>query len=377
MQSENDDTLSLAERFDELADFVTRHGQDDWLVAVAAAVGFYLVLRGIQWIVRHYLARLADRTDTRWDDHLVDALDQTRFWFLAIVALWAGGMTMDLADTPRAILHTAVVLALLLQGGFWVNSMLKAEIKQHREWAKENNPGSVSTISLVGFVVQVVLWSTVVLLILDNLGVDITALVAGLGIGGVAVALAVQNILGDLFASLSIVLDKPFVVGDFLKVGDLLGSVDHIGLKTTRLRSLSGEQLVFSNNDLLTSRIQNYGRMFERRVVFSLGVTYQTPLEKLKLIPEIVKEAVEAQDKTRFDRSHFMKYADFSLNYESVFYVASPDYNVYMDIQQAIFFRIHERFEAEGIEFAYPTQTIYVGRDDADGADGADGEQAT
>ena len=190
--------------------------------------------------------------------------------------------------------------------------------------------------------------------------------------GGIAIALAAQNILGDLFASLSIVLDKPFVVGDFLIIGDFLGSVEKVGIKTTRLRSLSGEQLVFSNNDLLNSRIRNYGRMYERRVVFSLGVTYQTPSEKLKRIPDIVRKAVEAQENVReavetqedvrFDRAHFQKYGDFALIFEIVYYVLSADYAQYMDVQQAINLRIYEDFEENEIEFAYPTQTVYVSK---------------
>jgi small-conductance mechanosensitive channel len=212
----------------------------------------------------------------------------------------------------------------------------------------------------MGFVGRLVLWAVVLLLVLDNLGVDVTALVAGLGVGGIAVALAVQNILGDLFASLSIVLDKPFTIGDFLIIDDYLGSVEHIGLKTTRMRSLSGEQLVFSNTDLLKSRIKNYGRMFERRVIFDIGVTYQTPREKLQMIPDIIRSAIEAQEPVRFDRSHFRAYGDFSLSFETVYYVLKPDYNLYMDIQQAINLHIHARFEAEGIEFAYPTQTLFV-----------------
>ena len=178
--------------------------------------------------------------------------------------------------------------------------------------------------------------------------------------GGIAVALALQTILGDLFASLSIVLDKPFAVGDFLNVGEMLGTVEYVGLKTTRLRSLSGEQLVFANADLLNSRIRNYGRMFERRVPFEIGVTYQTPRDKLKLIPIIIREAVEQQDKTRFDRSNFKAYGDFALIFETVYYIKGPDYNEYMNIQEAVLLYIHERFEAEGIEFAYPTQLVYV-----------------
>jgi small-conductance mechanosensitive channel len=212
----------------------------------------------------------------------------------------------------------------------------------------------------LGFIVKLTLWSLILLVALDNLGFNIRTLIAGLGVGGVAVALAVQNVLGDLFASLSIVLDKPFVIGDFLIVDDHLGTVERVGLKTTRLRSLGGEQLIFSNSDLLKSRLHNYGRMFERRVVFSVGVTYQTPRAKLELIPTIIREAIQAQDKTRLDRSHFKAFGDFSINFESVYYVLGPDYNLYMDIQQAINLQIHKRFEEEGIEFAFPTQTLFV-----------------
>jgi small-conductance mechanosensitive channel len=225
---------------------------------------------------------------------------------------------------------------------------------------KEEDAGSATTLAALGFVAKLVLWSVVLLLALDNLGVNITGLIAGLGIGGIAVALALQNVLGDLFASLSIVLDKPFVIGDFIIVDEFLGTVEHIGLKTTRVRSLSGEQLVFSNADLLGSRIRNFKRMYERRVAFTVGVTYQTPAEKLPRISAILREVIEAQRDVRFDRAHFKEYGDFALIYEVVYYVTSPDYNKYMDIQQAVNFDIYGRFQQEGLDFAYPTQTLFV-----------------
>jgi small-conductance mechanosensitive channel len=205
-----------------------------------------------------------------------------------------------------------------------------------------------------------VLWAVVALLALDNMGFDITALVAGLGVAGIAVGLAVQNILGDLFASLSIVLDKPFVIGDFIVVDNLPGTVERIGIKTTRVRSLSGEQLVFSNADLLKSRIRNYRRMTERRVVFSVGVTYETGEEKLGTIPGILRGIVEAQGNVRFDRAHFQSFGDSALVFEVVYYILTPDYSRYMDIQQEINFAIHRRFTAEGISFAYPTRTLWL-----------------
>ena len=198
------------------------------------------------------------------------------------------------------------------------------------------------------------------LFIFDNLGVNITAFVASLGIGGVAVALAAQSVLGDGFSSFAIFMDKPFQVGDFIIVGDLLGTVEHVGFKTTRIRSLGGEQLIFSNSDLTSSRIKNYKRMQERRVVFSLGVIYQTPVEKVKAIPPMIKRVVEDHPHARFDRAHFKSFGDFALIYEVVYYVLRPDYNTYMDLQQSMNFRLIEEFQKAGIEFAYPTQQLYV-----------------
>jgi len=203
----------------------------------------------------------------------------------------------------------------------------------------------------------------IVLLVLDNLGFNITTLVAGLGVGGIAVAMASQSVLADLFASLSILLDKPFKVGEFIIVGDMMGSVENIGLKTTRVRSLGGEQLVFSNADLLSSRIRNYRRMEERRVVFTIGVEYSTSYEKLKRIPGMIKDIILSVDHTRFDRSHFMNYGDFSLNVETVFYVLSSDYNLYADVRQEINLALFKKFEDEGIVFAFPSQTVYLAGD--------------
>ncbi|MEJ2639124.1 MAG: mechanosensitive ion channel, partial [Desulfosarcinaceae bacterium] len=175
------------------------------------------------------------------------------------------------------------------------------------------------------------------------------------------------NILGDLFASFSIVLDKPFIIGDFIIVGDYMGTVEYIGLKTTRLRSLSGEQLIFSNTDLLGSRIRNYKRMYERRVVFSVAVVYQTPEEKLAAIPGMIREVVEAQTQVRFDRAHFKDFGAYALNFEVVYWIQSPDYNLYMDIQQTVNLSIFRRFNEAGIAFAYPSQTIFVDRAELDG----------
>jgi small-conductance mechanosensitive channel len=330
-----------------------------WLVGLGAAVATFAALRVAVGIVSGRIERLAGSTSNNWDDALVAALRRTHWILYLAAALYASAVLLRIQPAQQA-LKSAVPLAFLLQCGLWANTILAVRLDAYRKRKSEEDPGALTHLGAVRFVGHLLVWTVVLLMVLDNLGVKIGPIIAGLGVGGIAVALAVQNILGDLFASLSIVLDKPFVVGDFLIVDNYLGKVERVGLKTTRIRSLSGEQLIFSNNDLLKSRLRNYGRMYERRVVFNLGVVYQTRRELLERIPGIIRHAIEAQDDTRFDRSHFREYGDFSLNFETVYFVLSPDYNRYMDIQQAINLKINEVFEREGIEFAYPTQTLFV-----------------
>ena len=332
-----------------------------WGIAATVSVGAFILMLLIRWFLCHQSSRFASNGN-KIAVVMLAVLKRGLLLFLLIVALVIGSSALTVTDTIRQLITSVLVIAILIQVGLWGNAALHASIEHYRKEQKEKDPASLTTLNVINFIGRILIWATVLLVVLDNMGVNITALVAGLGIGGVAVALALQTILGDLFAPLSIVLDKPFVVGDFLIVGDLLGSVEYVGLKTTRLRSLSGEQLVFSNSDLLNSRIRNFGRMFERRVPFNLGVTYQTPRDKLVLVPQIIKEAIEKQEHTRFDRSHFKEYGDFALIFESVYFIKGPDYNLYMDIQQAINLHIHERFEQEGIEFAYPTQTLYINK---------------
>jgi small-conductance mechanosensitive channel len=272
--------------------------------------------------------------------------------------VYAGSLALRLPASYSSILDLLVILIFLIQAGLWGVWIITFCADWAIELKKDKDSADATVLGLVKFVSKTALWSVVVLVALGTLGVDITALVAGLGVVGIAVALAVQNILGDLFASLTIVLDKPFIVGDFIIVGDSMGTVERVGLKTTRIRSLSGEQLIMPNSDLLQSRIRNYKRMQERRVPFSIRVVYETTGDKLKRIPGILKEVIESQEMTRFDRAHFKDYGNFSLNFEIVYWVLSPEKSRSMDIQQAINLSILERFQKEGIEFAYPTQTI-------------------
>jgi small-conductance mechanosensitive channel len=340
----------------------------EWLTALAVGTTLLIMLRLAKWGVLRYLARRAPKNHSDGITLATAMTHRTLLPFFLVFALYAGVQLLTLPPGLITWISSIALGAMVLQVTLWAGTLANHFLIHSQQRHLEKNAARVTTLRAAAFMVKLILAAIATVLILDNIpGVEITALVASLGITGIAVALAVQNILSDLFASLSIVLDRPFVIGDFIIVDDCLGTVEHIGLKTTHVRSLSGEQLVFSNNDLLKSRIRNYKRMAERRVVFTLGVTYQTPPDKLKAIPDIIRDIVNSQQPVRFDRAHFQGYGDFALRFEIVYYVLDPDYNRYMDIQQAINLTIFETFQDRGIDFAYPTRTIHIApaRDEA------------
>ncbi len=336
------------------------NSMERWLLAVGVAALVTVVLLFARRVLGSRLSALANRTTNDLDNLIADVFKHTHGFFLLFIGLFIGARLLQLPDRALDVLRIATIFAFLIQVALWGNVFIQRLIEDYAKKRLEDDAAMATTVRFAGFIARMTLWVVIVLVALDNLNIHVTTLVAGLGVGGIAVALAVQNILGDLFASLSIVLDKPFVIGDFIIVNDLMGTVEHVGLKTTRLRSLGGEQLVFANSDLLKSRIRNYKRMFERRIVFTFGVLYQTPRETLEKIPGIVKEIIGALEDTRVDRAHFARFGPSSLDFEAVYYVLKPDYNVYMDRQQDINLELMRRFEDMGVEFAYPTQTIFV-----------------
>ncbi len=340
---------------------ITRNTLQDGLYALLAACVFMLVLQLARSLLLHRLVRIAKSTDTGLGNLFIELLSATRFLLVAGVGLYVATLFLDLPVALEKWVDHAFIALIILQIGFWANRGLVFWLRHHFTQGEKEDEGSrAMTLSLLTFLVRVVLWALVTLLMLDNLGLNVTALVASLGIGGIAVALAAQNILSDLFASLSISIDKPFVIGDFIVVGDMMGSVEHVGLKTTRIRSLGGEQIILSNNDLLKSRIRNYKRMQERRAVFAIGVTYDTCATLLEQIPMLIRQAIEKQPETRFDRAHFKSFGPSSLDFEAVYFVLSPDFNIFMNVQQAINLQLVRSFAEHGIEFAFPTQTLHL-----------------
>ena len=276
--------------------------------------------------------------------------------YISVVRLSLIGLTLPIsADKVLKGLISAVVALLVVRTTrFVLETSLRRYANQTGRTEDENRIKPL--LSLVSFL----LWIIAAIFLLDNLGFNISTLVAGLGVSGIAVAIAAQGILGDLFNYFGIYFDRPFELGDFIIFDDQMGSVEKIGIKSTRLRALSGEQIIVPNSDLVGSRVHNYKRMERRRVLYRFGVTYQTPPEKLAEIPVIIKSIIEEVDNTVFDRSHFQGYGDFALTFETVYYVTSSDYAVYMDAQQAINLQMYRTFEKRGIEFAYPTQTILL-----------------
>ena len=331
-----------------------------WLVALGTVVAVLLTLGLAKRLIVRRLSRFAEATATDIDNLVVHLLRHTRWYFLLAVSLYAASQALHTSLAVHDVVRVVIILTILLQGAIWGNGLIAYALARMAKQRFTGDRAGTTALTAVGFVMRLVLWTLVLILALDNLGFNITTLVAGLGIGGIAVALALQNILGDLFASLSIVLDKPFLIGDFIAVDTIQGTVDHVGLKTTRLRSLSGEEIVIANADLLRSRIRNYRRMQERRAVFTVGITYSTPPDKVASLPGFLREAITAQPEARFDRAHFKSFGESALLFEAVYFVTSPEYGVFMDVQQQINLGVLHRCTEEGIVFAFPTHTVYV-----------------
>ncbi|MEM6252018.1 MAG: mechanosensitive ion channel family protein [Cyanobacteria bacterium P01_D01_bin.156] len=346
--------------------------QKTFLGNTIAAYGNSLLYIAIGFAIAHLLKRLilnrlerwAKRTTTSLDDQLVRLVERPTLWLLYLGSCYIGLQNLSLSNSLSQLLTVVGIIfatLLLLQ---LVGSVAEYGLRIYG-FLHRDQPNLRQSLNALIPAVRVILWAIGIVFVLDNLGFDISAVVTGLGIGGVAIALASQGILQDLFSYFSILLDRPFEIGDFIVVGAMAGTVEQVGIKTTRLKSINGEQLVLANTDLTASRIQNFKRMAQRRVLFTLGVIYETDLEQLKNVPEIIRDVIEGTPNVVFDRAHFLKFSDFSLDYEVVYLVETNDYMAYCDAQQQINFAIKERFDQLGIEFAYPTEVMYVNGDSA------------
>lgn len=333
-----------------------------WLTACGAALVFYITTRSLLEFIGRRLHRSQHAEKYGFTRFLCVLIDSTSRLFILMLSLFLGSWFLELTPKASNMLGILSSMAFFLQLGYWGKSLIDYKFQRMLDDKTDiaERQHLQTLVIPLKFVVIGILWTILILAALDNVGVNVTALVTGLGIGGVAVALAVQSTLADLLAALTIAFDKPFIVGDFVIVGDEKGTVEKIGVKSTRVRSLDGEEIIFPNQDLLKARIRNFKRMNERRVLFSFGVVYETPLEKLQQVTEFVKEIIHGLPNTRLDRAHFSKLGSSAYEFEVVYFVLSGDYNLYMDYQQSINFALIEKLNAQGIPFASPIQTLYV-----------------
>jgi small-conductance mechanosensitive channel len=329
----------------------------NWLIAIGIIVVSWAVIRVAKVVLLKRFKNFSSRTRTTLDDFIVQISEGALIPALYLGALYAGVSYLTLSPKVEKLLHVAVMIVVTFIIIKTITSALNYLINNALGNDAEDIEKKKQARGII-IIVSIVLWILALVFLINNLGYNITSVITGLGIGGVAIALASQNILGDLFNYFVIFFDKPFEVGDFIIVDDKMGAIEYIGVKSTRIRTLSGEQLICSNTNLVNARIHNYKRMEKRRVSFTLGVVYNTSPEKVQRIPELIKEIIQTQESTVFDRAHFSAFGQFSLTFEVVYFILSPDYNLYMDRQQAIYLSILNAFKREGIQFALPTQTL-------------------
>jgi len=355
--------FSAAAQVPDVIDTLVLHNSlKAWLTAVISAVVLFVLLLLLRRLLVSRLGALAARTTNQFDDMAVELIKRTRTWVLVAVALFFGLRGLTWPDTFSRYLDSTARLVLLWQVGLWGAAGISFWVKHYLgERATTSDRTSVAMIGAMSIGAKVILWVLIILTAVRSVfGIEITALITGLGVSGIAVALAVQNILGDLLAALAIVFDKPFDVGDTIGVDQITGTVEHIGLKTTRLRSIAGEQVIIGNADLLKSRVHNYRRQYQRRVVLNFDVTYDTKADVLAKLPSVVQEIVTAQSPVKFDRAHVSSLGESAIRIETVYYVLDPDYLRHMNVQQAILLEALRRFTELGASFAFPSRTVYV-----------------
>lgn len=352
----------IMENISETVDvFIESINPDELVRSVVIFAGSFVLLRLVKSLIVKRILKIAQKTKFDLDDLVAEILNSFGFLFYFTLSLYIATELSSVSDPLTRFVSKAAFIVFIYYGIKAISSIVNygftKALAMQRRTESEFDP---SVLKVVRRIVNVVIWIIAILFILQNIGYDVTTLIGGLGVAGIAVAFGVQSLLEDVISYFSIYFDKPFTIGDFIVIGDDMGEVQKIGLKSTRIKTLRGEELVVSNKELTGARINNFRRMDRRRIEFQIGVTYETPSKKLKKIPEIVQEVVESQNLAELDRAHFEGFGDFALTYEIVYFVDTADYNKFMDVQEAINLELVERFEKEKIEFAYPTQTLYV-----------------
>jgi small-conductance mechanosensitive channel len=339
--------------------------QNNFLIALGIFAGLFIVFKLFDSVFVYILKKATKKTKWAWDDFVVDFLESINWFFFAYLAFYIGAISLNLPDIINKALNIILFIFIAFYAANGISSVVSRGLDRYKETRKKKNKeASESMINVLKFLSKIIIWIVAFLMILTNLGINITPLIAGFGIGGIAIGLALQNILGDLFSAFAIYFDKPFQEGDFIIVGNDMGVVKNIGIKTTRIQALGGQELIISNSELTSTRVNNYKKMDTRRVVFTFGVEYSTTNEQLKKVKRIVTEIIDKEEHAKLDRVNFSQFGDSSLNFEVVYYVDTNDYNIYMDVQERINLEIKRRLENEKIGFAFPSRTVYMRKED-------------
>ena len=348
-----------------LADLLSREIFANSIQSYLTVLGIFLILKYVFRFVFSELItklkKLTKKTPTKFDDYLVEVLASLHPRTYDYVAFYLACKNLNLSEDILHILNAVLAALIIFQVVTSCNNLATYILKKVLQVSDSSTQQDDKTVfdGLI-LLIKIILWIIGLLVFLANLGVNITSLATSLGIGGIAIALAIQNILSDIFSSFSIYFDKPFAVGDYIAVGTDTGTVKKIGLKTTRLQTLQGEELIIGNKELTSTRVQNFRRMDNRRVVFTLGLTYDMSADQLRRAKELIAEAISKLEGAQLDRIHFFEFGDFSLNIEVVYYHPNADYASYMDGRETVSFHIKEKFDAEGLDFAFPSQTVYL-----------------
>lgn len=349
--------------FDVMNEFMDREFLDnslmEWSIAAGIFLVIYIAVRIFKYLLIRYLKKMAERTSTQFDDFLIEVVRSSIVPMLYFGGAYIALATLDFPERAINIIKIAMMVILTFYVLRIITSAIKFGVYSYLD-RQEDREVKKRQVRGILVIVNIVVWALGIVFLLDNMGRDVTAIIAGLGVGGIAVALAAQTILGDLFSYFVIFFDRPFEIGDFIIVDDKMGNVEYVGIKTTRIRTLNGEILVMSNTDLTNSRLHNYKQMQRRRIVFKIGVTYQATYEQLQAIPGFIKDIIDDVDGLTLDRTNFSGYGDSSLDFETVYYVETDDYNLYMNMQEQVYLALFKKFAEEGISFAYPTRTLFL-----------------
>ena len=339
--------------------YLNNSGQE-WLAAITIFLSALIIFKIFKIIIITRLKKIVEKTKNDFDDTVIEIISNIKPPFYFLAALYLGIRNLTLSALTVKVIKIFFIVIVIYEAIKAIQNIIDYGARKIiNRGRKETDETDKSTLKTINIIVKIILWTFGAILLFSNLGIDVTSLITGLGIGGIAVALAIQNILSDIFASFSILIDKPFQVGDFIKIGSDSGTVEKIGIKTTRIRTPDGQQLIIANKELTSARVQNFKRLEKRRALLKLGIVYETDKAKLEKIPGIIEKIVKNTDKTEFDRCHFKEFGDFSLNFELAYYVETQDYKEYLDVVEKINLAIFEEFGKQDIEFAYPTHLEY------------------